>query len=79
MILKSNLTVRQIEDKTREISVKTHKRQIAVDPKIKELENLLVEALGTKVKISKAGDGGKILIEYYSNEDLDSLLQKLSK
>lgn len=79
MILKNNLTVRQIEDKTKEISVRSHNRKTTVDPAMKELENVLVEKLGTKVKISKAGDGGKIVIEYYSKEDLDSLLEKMSR
>lgn len=77
LILKGNLTVRQTEDKTKEISVKPHKRKIDSDPQLKEMENGLVEALGTKVKISKAGDGGKITIEYYSQEDLDSILKKI--
>ena len=76
LILKSNLTVRQIEGKTQEISVKSHKRQVNIDPQMKQLENALVEILGTKVKISKAGDGGKIIIEYYSKEDLEELLKK---
>ena len=79
LILKNNLTVRQIEDKSREVSVRSHKRVVSVDPQIKQLENMLVEILGTKVKISKAGDGGKIVIEYYSKEDLESLLDKLSQ
>jgi ParB family chromosome partitioning protein len=79
MILKTHMTVRQIEDKSREISVKSHQRHTVVDPQIKSLENTLVEALGTKVKISKSGDGGKIVIEYYSQEDLDSLLERISK
>lgn len=79
LILKNNLTVRQIEDKSREVSVRSHKRVVSVDPQIKQLENMLVETLGTKVKISKAGDGGKIVIEYYSKEDLESLLDKLSQ
>ena len=79
MILKNNLTVRQIEEKTKEVSVRSHKRVVSVDPQIKQLENALVEILGTKVKISKAGDGGKIVIEYYSKEDLESLLEKLSQ
>lgn len=79
MILKSNLTVRQLEDKTREVSVRSHQRHVTVDPQMKALENALVEILGTKVKISKAGDGGKIVIEYYSKEDLEALLQKFSQ
>ena len=78
MIVKNNLTVRQTEDKTKEISVKPHKRQVTADPELKQLEDTLVGALGTKVKVSKSGDGGKIVIEYYSKEDLDSLLEKIS-
>ena len=78
LILKSNLTVRQIENKTQEISVRSHKRKVNIDPQMKALENALVEILGTKVKISKIGDGGKIVIEYYSKEDLEALLNKLS-
>jgi ParB family chromosome partitioning protein len=79
MILKSNLTVRQIEEKTKEVSVRSHQRHVTVDPQMKALENALVEIFGTKVKISKAGDGGKIVIEYYSKEDLEALLQKFSQ
>lgn len=79
LILKNNLTVRQIEDKSREVSVRSHKRVFSIDPQMKQLENRLVEILGTKVKISKAGDGGKIVIEYYSKEDLEVLLEKLSQ
>lgn len=78
MILKGNMTVRQVEDKTHEISVKPHKRASSKDPQVRELENTLVEKLGTKVRISKTGDGGKIVIEYYSQEDFNSLLEKLS-
>lgn len=78
LILKSNLTVRQVEEKGKEASTKTYHRKISSDPELNELENILVGALGTKVKISKSGDGGKIVIEYYSKEDLDSLLEKIS-
>jgi ParB family transcriptional regulator, chromosome partitioning protein len=79
LILKNNLTVRQVEEKTQEVSVRSHKRVVSVDPQVKELEKMLVEILGTKVKISKAGDGGKIVIEYYSKEDLEALLEKISQ
>jgi ParB family chromosome partitioning protein len=78
MILKSNLTVRQLEEKTKEISVKSYNRSKSVDPEIKKLEDELVGALGTKVRVNKSGDGGKIVIEYYSQEDLQSLLEKIS-
>lgn len=77
MILKGNLTVRQTEDKTKEISVKTHKRVISVDPEVKRIEDMLAGTLGTKVKLSKAGSGGKITIEYYSKEELNNILGKI--
>jgi ParB family transcriptional regulator, chromosome partitioning protein len=77
LILKNNLTVRQTEDKTREISVRTHKRVVARDPEIKKIEEDLVAKLGTKVKVSKAGTGGRIIIDYYSKEELDNLISKI--
>lgn len=78
LILKGNLTVRQTEDKTKEISVSSHKRHVHIDPETKKLEDELVGALGTKVKVTKSGEGGKIIIEYYSPEDLEALLDKIS-
>jgi len=78
LILKGNLTVRQTEDKTKEISVKSYKRHTTIDPETKRFEDALVGALGTKVKVTKSGEGGKIIIEYYSPEDLDALLEKIS-
>ncbi|HBO16382.1 MAG: Stage 0 sporulation protein J [Candidatus Moranbacteria bacterium GW2011_GWE2_35_2-] len=78
MILKNNLTVRQSESKSKEVSVKTHSRKITVDPEVKDLENRLAGFFGTKVKIKKSGDsGGKITIEYYSDEELDGILEKV--
>lgn len=78
MILRNNLTVRQTEDKTKEVSVKTHKRTISVDPETREVENNLTEMLGTKVKVAKSGSGGKIVIEYYSKEELTNILNKIN-
>jgi len=77
MIMKNSLTVRQTEDKTKEISVKTHTRHIAVDPEIKRIEDLLARTLGTKVKLSKSGTGGKIIVDYYSPEELNNILSKI--
>lgn len=78
LIVKQNLTVRQTEDKTKEISVRSHKRAVNADPEIKDLENKLIGILGTKVKVTKSGGGGKIIIEYYSDEELNNILNKIS-
>lgn len=77
LIVKNNLTVRQTENKTKEVTVKTHKRNVAIDPETKEIEDELSGKLGTKVKLQKSGGGGKIVIEYYSKEELDAILEKI--
>ncbi len=77
MILKDKLTVRQTESRTNEISVRTHKRKISVDPETKNLEDNFSAVLGTKVRIKKSGTGGRIVIEYYSPEELDGILGKI--
>jgi ParB family transcriptional regulator, chromosome partitioning protein len=77
MIIKGSLTVRQTEDKTKEVSVKTHQRTINVDPELKRIEDMLTGTLRTKVKLSKSGSGGKIIIDYYSKEELNNILDKI--
>lgn len=77
LIVKDNLTVRQIEDKAREISVRTHKRVVTRDPEIKKIEEDLIAKLGTQVKVSRAGAGGRIVIDYYSQEELNNLIAKI--
>jgi ParB family chromosome partitioning protein len=78
LILKNDMNVRQTEEKTKEISVRTHKRIINIDPEVKEIEDRLSGFLGTKVKVSKSKGGGRIMIDYYSKEELNNLLQKMS-
>lgn len=47
-------------------------------PEVAELESRLRHALGTKVRLVQQGKGGEIRIEYYSMEDLDRILEKLT-
>jgi len=79
MILKDNLTVRQTEEKVKEVTVATHQRKIgsSVSPFQIE-EEALAARLGTKVSIKKSGNGGKILIDFYSREELENILGKIS-
>lgn len=79
MILKDNLTVRQTEDKVKEVTVATHQRKLgsSVSPFQVEGEALAAK-LGTKVSIKKSGSGGKILIDFYSREELENILSKIS-
>lgn len=44
---------------------------------VKQIENELSSALGTKVNLSQNGNKGKIEIEYYSREELEGLIEAL--
>lgn len=79
LIMKSGLTVRQAEGKGREVSVRTHKRVVSVDPEQKALEDNLSQVLNTKVKLQKSGVGGKIVIEFYSEEELRNIAENIER
>ncbi|MGL5440101.1 MAG: ParB/RepB/Spo0J family partition protein [Filifactoraceae bacterium] len=87
-IKRGNLTVRESESvakqlKTLEIQKKYAKDQLSED-KSKKKDKYLVNALeevernlGTKVALKEGKNGGKLEIEYYSEEDLENLLELL--
>jgi len=50
-----------------------------IDPEITSLEEQLMEALGTKVKVQSEGEGGKLTINFYSKEELQGLIEKLAQ
>ncbi|MCL5105495.1 MAG: ParB/RepB/Spo0J family partition protein [Armatimonadetes bacterium] len=51
----------------------------AQDPNILELEGRLRERFGTRVKIVKNKDHGRVEIEFYSDEDMDRILTMLTE
>ena len=53
-------------------------RTPATDPEISHLRERLEEALGTKVDIRKSGDQGKISITFFSAEELDGIIRKIT-
>ena len=50
-----------------------------LDPDSRALERELEEAFGTKVKLLKRGDHGRIIVEFYSDEELRGILGRISK
>src|SRR5215207_2446118 len=53
------------------------KRKIGRNPNVKDVEDRLVKSLNTRVVLNhKKNGGGRVTIYYYSDEDLDSLLEK---
>ena len=78
-IIKDGLSVRQVEDiikggikeTPKSIRIKTSS---AKSPQLKAIESELMMKFGTKVRIKEKGSGGEVIVEYYSNEDLDRLI-----
>jgi len=78
-ILKEGLTVRQTEKRAQKLKIDFHtKLGLAVPPKdifLKDLEKDLARRLGTKVEISPKKSGGKLVVIYYSDNDLERIQQ----
>ncbi len=82
MIISQSMTVRQVEDKVREILERPKQVKAPrgpVDPEVAAIENDLRGKLGTKVKVQKSGESGKITIEFFSQEELQNFLEKMKK
>ncbi len=80
-ILKRDLSVRQTEALARRAKtppVGTPASGSHRDPYVRSLEERLKRSLGTKVEIRKRGARGRITLHFYSDEDLDRLLERLS-
>lgn len=74
-IMFKKLTVREAESIARRIAYdKTHKKGFTLDIEIQEMEEKLTESLGTRVSIEKRENGGKIMIDFFSQDDLKTIL-----
>lgn len=80
VILQQNLNVRQAEALVQKLAGHRadHPHQENKDPEIQALEEKLRNCLGTKVNLHHSAKGGSIVIHYYSNEELDAILTRLS-
>ena len=80
-LIHDNLSVRELRhriDSRRAAGVYHAPAAVAPDPEINEWEDRLREILGTKVKLQKEGAGGKLTISFYSPEELQALIAKLT-
>jgi ParB family chromosome partitioning protein len=78
-VINKELNVRQTEELARKLkgTKSPVKAKPAVDPGIVEIQRRLQDDLGTKVKVKHSKKGGYINIFYYSDEELDALVDKL--
>src|SRR3989338_11446728 len=78
-IMLRRLSVRESEKLARRIAVeRVRKWETMADPDIMEAEEELATKLGPKVMIERKGlQGGKIVIDFFTNEDLRGILEKV--
>ena len=77
-IVAKRLTVRDSEQLARRVAVE-RVRKADLTPELLLLERELTEQLGTRVRIEKKDQGGKVLIDFFSVEDLAHIRSMLSK
>jgi ParB family transcriptional regulator, chromosome partitioning protein len=78
-VLEQGLNVRQVEAKVREFTARRQMDAAAPDPKLMALESELRAKLGTQVKIQRQGRGGKITIDFFSEEELNEIINKMAE
>ena len=80
-VVEQGLSVRQTEELVRRLR---EPRPVVADapprhlePELERVEEELRRALGTKVTLARSRRGGRIVIEYYSDEELNQLYDRL--
>ena len=80
VVLKRELNVRQTEELVRRLlGLHREKQPPAREdaPEMLALETRFREALGTKVNLARGKKGGRIVIYFYSEEELDALYERI--
>jgi ParB family chromosome partitioning protein len=77
------LSVRQVEELARRLRdgggpARTTGAGRPADAEIERVEDDLRRALGTKVRLARSRRGGRIIIEWYSDEELGRLYERLT-
>ena len=77
-IITRRLTVREAEAIARRAAIERARKHGPIDLALVELERQLSEKLGARVQIERKEIGGKVMINYLSNEDLRNILNLLT-
>lgn len=85
-IFDEKLSVREVEKLVKDLNKpekpkkESYKEDKSLDIIYEAIEEKLKQSLGTKVEISSKGNGaGKLEIEFYNHDDLDRIIELLSK
>ncbi len=77
-IVIKRITVREAEAFARNVAKDRVRKKSLIDPGLAELERKFKETLGTKVYIEKKENGGRIMIDFFNDADIQALLERFS-
>jgi ParB family chromosome partitioning protein len=84
VVVERELSVRETEELVRRLrdgatgtNAATRRQSRPADAELERVESDLRAALGTKVSLARSRRGGRIIIEYYSDEELSRLFDRL--
>lgn len=81
MVVERGLSVRQTEDLVRSWPRRARSAQPRArvrSPELLDVEERLRSSLGTRVSLTRGRRGGRIIIHFYSQEELDGLVERLT-
>jgi len=79
-IVLKKLSVREVERISRKIATdKVRKKEWNIDPELIEIEKQFTDTLGTRVQIMRTDFGGKLTIDYFSQDDLRKILDVIAE
>ena len=78
-IVLRHLTVRDAEALARRVAIDKVRKKDDLTPDLMAMERELTEKLGTRVRIEKKNEGGKVMIDFFSADDLANLKRILAE
>lgn len=80
-VIRLNLSVRQTESMVTNLLADKRpqpRQRPQLSPELASLETQFEEALGTRVSIEKGKKGGRVIIHYYSDDDLNAIYEAIT-
>lgn len=78
-IIHEGLTTRELKNRIRQATPSQKAKEEILSPELKMLQEKLSAELGAPVKIQQNGESGKITISFYSPEELNNIISRLTK
>ena len=80
-VVQDRLNVRETESKARQVGGRMlmPRKRASADPETRQWQKQLEERFGTKIQLQRMGERGRIVMEFFSDEELRGLLDKMIK